>query len=330
MADATTSYDTSTPEGVEAAKQAVTDTLAGLGADTSTTNFILQFVIPQPVDPGQPEAPPPVIVVEKVKISKDATGKVVITDPDTGQAITTSQLLSKIEPGTDVAFFQFGGPSATGLANPQGQMLIAPPTQAVALDLGAISKDVMQDLKALVVSSDQNMSISIPKNFSAALVAGGSSDKVTSKSTTKAETVDLAAGNDTMVSSSGHDSINTGLGHDSVNAGGGNDTVKMGTGDTVFLSTGNDLAIFKNDNNGDKTPTIIDGGAGTDTVRLENVMITKVVKKGSITTVTLNDDTQLLIKNTEKFAYDFNHDGAVDSSTEIIKLVAFIKQDFSH
>lgn len=102
-------------------------------------------------------------------------------------------------------------------------------------------------------------------------------------------TVDAGDGNDTITTGSGDDTINAGAGNDTVNGGAGNDTVNGGAGsDLLYGGLGDDVLVF------DALDTAIDGGDGSDTLRIDAVGVvdlTNTTAIGNIEAIDLTNGT---------------------------------------
>ncbi|MDA9530548.1 ExeM/NucH family extracellular endonuclease [Bradyrhizobium sp. CCBAU 25338] len=72
-------------------------------------------------------------------------------------------------------------------------------------------------------------------------------------------------GDDTLTGGEGDDVLVGGEGYDTLQGGDGNDELVAGAGDTAEAGEGDDLIIVSTD---DPAPSLIDGGAGNDTVKL--------------------------------------------------------------
>ncbi len=124
------------------------------------------------------------------------------------------------------------------------------------------------------------------------IVGGGGNDLLSGKD-----------GSDTLLGGAGNDTLEGSLGRDVLVAGAGDDNLTGGPGDILFAGAGNDFIV-------DAGAALIDGGDGTDTLRLEgNFTEYRITHTGVGVQITNASNQTWTVLNVEQFK--FGQDPAV-------------------
>ena len=118
---------------------------------------------------------------------------------------------------------------------------------------------------ALTGSSQADLITFAPASIAAITVfAGNGNDMISSAA--GADSLRGDGGNDTLLGQTGNDTLDGGIGIDSLDGGSGNDFLVVRTGDVLIGGTGDDLFSLA-----ENAPASINGGQGTDTLRVEGL-----------------------------------------------------------
>jgi hypothetical protein len=180
--------------------------------------------------------------------------------------------------------------------------LPATTTQQV-VDLKALDKAAVADMKAIVLSGDAPVTATITKEFAGVVVLGNGDNKVTAKGS-----------NDiTVQTGTGSDSVKLAGGSDSVVLAGGSDSVKSGAGDDQITVS----------EAGADDEVVIAAGGGNDTVDLSDVSIASVTKVSGFTQITLDNGAVIRVKGVEDILYT-----DADNEVQEVGIKAFRDIDF--